>query len=149
MNAAQQLIVQQALAILEERAMYHTDVLTSPQLTKDFLRLRIGQLEHEEFWVVWLDAQHRVIAFEQMFRGTLTQTSVYPREIVKSALKHNAAACIFAHNHPSGNGEPSSADQALTKVLKQALELVDVRTLDHFVVPAYGQPVSFAERGLI
>ena len=95
-----------------------------------------------------LDAQHRLIAAEEMFRGTLTQTSVYPREVVKAALGHNAAAVIFAHNHPSGMAEPSRADELLTQALKQALSLVECKTLDHFVV-AGGKTTSFAERGLL
>jgi len=97
---------------------------------------------------VFLDAQHRVLASEELFRGTLTQTSVYPREIVKAALRHNAAAVIFAHNHPSGVAEPSRADEMLTTALKQALALVDVKVLDHFIV-AGGSVISFAERGLL
>lgn len=148
MNAAQELIVHQALAILEERACYKSDYLGSPSAVRDFLKLKIGALEHEEFWVVWLDAQNRVIQFEGMFRGTLTQASVYPREVVKTALKHNAASAIFAHNHPSGEPEPSRADEMLTKVLKDALALVDVRVLDHFVI-AGTKIMSFAERGLL
>lgn len=148
MNAAQELIVHQALAILEERACYKSDYLGSPSAVRDFLKLRIGALEHEEFWAVWLDAQNRVIQFEGMFRGTLTQASVYPREVVKTALKHNAAAVIFAHNHPSGVPEPSRADEVLTRTLKDALALVDVKVLDHFVV-AGAQITSFAERGLL
>jgi len=95
-----------------------------------------------------LDAQHRVIAFEELFRGTLTQTSVYPREVVKSALKHNAAAVIFAHNHPSGAAEPSHSDELLTRSLKTALALVDIQTLDHFII-AGSKVISFAERGLL
>jgi DNA repair protein RadC len=105
-------------------------------------------LEHEVFAVLFLDAQNRLIAYEELFRGTLTQTSVYPREIVKAALKHNAAGLILAHNHPSGVAEPSLQDQALTRTLAEALALVDVRVMDHFVV-AGGGTVSFAERGLI
>ena len=116
---------------------------------KDYLRLSLGGLEHEEFACVWLDAQHKVISIERIFRGTLTQTSVYPREIVKLALQHNAAAVIFAHNHPSGNSNPSTADELLTRALKDALALIDVRALDHFIITAHGQPVSFAERGLM
>lgn len=148
MNSAQELIVHQALAILEERARYKTDYLGSPAAVRDFLKLRIGALEHEEFWAVWLDAQNRVIQFEGMFRGTLTQASVYPREVVKTALKHNAAAVIFAHNHPSGVPEPSRADEVLTRTLKDALALVDVKVLDHFVV-TNTKLTSFAERGLL
>src|SRR5205085_11098996 len=111
-------------------------------------RLRIADREHEVFIVLFLDAQHRLISAEEMSRGTLTPTSVYPREVVKAELTHNAAAVIFAHNHPSGIAEPSRADELLTQALKQALALVDIRTLDHFVV-AGPQVVSFAERGLL
>ena len=106
-------------------------------------------LPHEVFFALWLDAQNRLIAGEELFRGTLTQTSVYPREVVKKALWHNAAAVVLAHNHPSGVSEPSSADQSLTRELKKALALVDVRVLDHFVVAGQSPVVSFAERGLI
>ena len=141
-------IVAGALRILEERAKYNRDVLASPSAVRDYLRLRLSSLEHEVFACVWLDAQHRVIAFDELFRGTLTQTSVYPREVVKSALRHNAAGVIFAHNHPSGVAEPSQADQILTDTLKRALALVEVKVLDHFIVGgAIG--LSFAERGLL
>jgi DNA repair protein RadC len=108
----------------------------------------IADREHEVFVVLFLDAQNRLIACEEMFRGTLTQTSVYPREVLKMALKHNAAAVIFAHNHPSGVAEPSRADEMLTQALKQSLAMVDCRTLDHFVVGGTSI-TSFAERGLI
>ena len=123
-------------------------VLTSPEAVRDYLRLSLNELPHEAFVVLFLDSQHRLIAADEMFRGTLAQTSVYPREIVKAALAHNAAAVIFAHNHPSGVAEPSRADELLTQALKQALALVDIRTLDHFVV-AGNRVVSFAERGLL
>ena len=122
--------------------------LSSPQDVKDYLRLEIGRLEHEVFCVVFLDAQHRIIELRQMFRGTVTQTSVYPREVVKESLALNAAAVILAHNHPSGAPEPSRADEYLTQTLKTALQLVDVRVLDHLVVTA-NVVVSFAERGLL
>lgn len=124
------------------------DALSSPRAVRDYLRLSIAGREHEVFVAMLLDAQHRVIACEELFRGTLTQTSVYPREIVKRALHHNAAAIIFAHNHPSGVAEPSRADEALTQSLRQALALVDVRVLDHFIVTT-GSVSSFAERGLL
>jgi len=124
------------------------DALNSPSLVRDYLRLKLGGLEHEMFCAVFLDTQHRVLAVEELFRGTLSQASVYPREVVKRALAHNAAAVIFAHNHPSGEAEPSSADKNLTNVLKSALALVDVGVLDHMVVTLH-QVVSFAERGLI
>jgi DNA repair protein RadC len=122
--------------------------LTSPQAVRDYLRLALGGREHEVFIVLFLDAQHRVLSSEELFRGTLTQTSVYPREIVKAALKANAAAVIFAHNHPSGVAEPSQADELLTRQLKEALSMVDVKVLDHFIV-AGRATLSFAERGLL
>jgi DNA repair protein RadC len=122
--------------------------LTSPGAVRDYLRLAIATREHEVFVCLWLDAQHRVIDIQELFRGTLTQTSVYPREIVKAALKANAAAVIFAHNHPSGAAQPSQADELLTRNLKEALALVEVKVLDHFIV-AGNQAISFAERGLL
>lgn len=125
------------------------DALGSPQAVRDWLRLHLGQLPHEVFVALWLDAQNRLIASEELFRGTLTQTSVYPREVVKRALTQNAAAVILAHNHPSGVAEPSSADEVLTSALKQALGLVDVKVLDHFIVVGGATPLSFAERGLL
>jgi DNA repair protein RadC len=123
-------------------------LLTSPGAVRDYLRLAIGARRHEVFVCIWLDAQHRVIRFDEPFRGTLTQTSVYPREIVKAALEVNAAAVIFAHNHPSGAAQPSQADELLTRSLKEALALVDIKVLDHFIV-AGNQAISFAERGLV
>ena len=124
------------------------EAFASPESVKQFLQLRLGAKRHEVFAVIFLDAQNRLIEMEELFRGTLTQTSVYPREVVKAALERNAAAVIFAHNHPSGVAEPSRADELLTQSLKSALDLIDVRTLDHFVV-AGARVVSFAERGLI
>ncbi|HLS86917.1 MAG TPA: DNA repair protein RadC [Burkholderiales bacterium] len=122
--------------------------LTSPAAVRDYLRLALGSRPHEVFVCLWLDAQHRVTKCEELFRGTLTQTSVYPREVVKAALAVNAAAVIFAHNHPSGVAQPSQADELLTRNLRDALSLVDVRVLDHFIV-AGPQALSFAERGLL
>ena len=122
--------------------------IASPADAKAFVSLRLGDRQHEVFAVVFVDAQHRVIEYRELFRGTLTQTSVYPREIVKEALELNAAAVLLSHNHPSGVGEPSRADELLTQTLKSALALVDVRVLDHLVV-AGGHCVSFAERGLL
>jgi DNA repair protein RadC len=122
--------------------------LSSPQAVRDYLRLVLEARPYEVFVVLSLDAQNRLIALDELFRGTLSQTSVYPREVVKLALAHNAAALIFAHNHPSGVAEPSRADELLTTALKQALGLVDVTVLDHFVV-GRGTTVSFAERGLL
>jgi DNA repair protein RadC len=142
-------IISRALKILEYRAKYSDNLsVSSPDAARDFCRLKLGGLPHEVFGVLWLDAQNRLIAFEEMFRGTLTQTSVYPREVVKTALARNAAAVILTHNHPSGIAEPSMADQTLTQALKSALALVDVKVLDHLVVSASGVS-SFAERGLI
>lgn len=120
--------------------------LNSPQAVKQYLQLLLGGRAYEAFAVLFLDVKNRLIACEELFRGTLTHTSVYPREVVKAALAHNAASVILAHNHPSGTPEPSTADQTLTQALKQALMLVDVRVLDHFVVA--GKHVhSFAEHG--
>ena len=126
----------------------HQDALSSPASVRDYLRMTLAGRDYEVFMVLFLDAQHRVIQPEEMFRGTLTQTSVYPREVVKRSLVNNAAAVIFAHNHPSGVAEPSHADELLTRSLKQALALVDVIVLDHFVV-AGSRVMSFAERGLL
>lgn len=126
----------------------HRDALSSPEAVRDYLRLALSHLPYEAFLGLFLDSQNRLIAARELFRGTLSQTSVYPREVVKAALAHNAAGVVFAHNHPSGVAEPSRADELLTVSLKQALALVDIRTLDHFVV-AGSRVVSFAERGLL
>lgn len=151
LGAAKYAQLQAALEIARRTLREKLDsgaALSAPGAVRDYLRLTLHGRPHEVFIVVFLDAQHRVTASEELFRGTLTQTSVYPREVVKRALHHNAAAVIFAHNHPSGVAEPSRADEALTVALKQALALVDVRVLDHFVVAGDGA-LSFAERGLI
>jgi len=141
-------VIAAALEILRNR-MSARRALSSPRAVRDYLRITLtDNLGHEVFWCVFVDAQHRVIAAEELFRGTLTQTSVYPREVVKAALRHNAAAVIFAHNHPSGVAEPSHADEILTRSLKSALALVDVQVLDHFII-AEGRAMSFAERGLL
>ena len=147
-RTADDAIIAHAIAILEKRMYRERVALNAPQAVRDYLRLAIAEREHEVFCVLWLDAQHRVIAHEELFRGTLMQTSVYPREVVKAALKANAAAVIFAHNHPSGVAEPSQADELLTRKLKDALALVDVKVLDHFIV-AGRATLSFAERGLL
>ncbi len=142
-------LIKKALRILENGLRGEGQpLLTSPGAVRDYLRLRIGKREHEVFLGIWLDAQHRAIAFEELFRGTLTQTSVYPREVVKAALAVNAAAVIFAHNHPSGVAQPSQSDELLTRNLKEALSLVDVKVLDHFIV-AGTAALSMAERGLL
>ena len=123
-------------------------VMSSPQQVKDFLRLQLAHEGQEVFAVMFLDVQNQLLQFEPMFRGTLSQTSVYPREVVKRALAVQASAVILAHNHPSGIAEPSRADEFLTQTLKQALQLIDVRVIDHLVVGG-DQAISFAERGLL
>ena len=142
--AAVREIARRALA----QQLREAPVFDFPQKVKDFVALHLGALAHEVFGVLFLDSQHRLIEMQELFRGTLAQTSVYPREVVKRALALNAAAVVLAHNHPSGVAEPSRADEALTHALRSALALVDVRVLDHFVV-APGTVVSFAERGLL
>ncbi len=140
-------VLSQAWTVLADRVKPGAS-LSSPQDVKDFLRLEIGHLEHEVFGVVFVDSQHRLIEMQQMFRGTVSQTSVYPREVVKEALKLNAAAVLLFHCHPSGLAEPSRADEYLTQTLKSALSLVDVRVLDHLIV-GHTTVTSMAERGLI
>jgi DNA repair protein RadC len=142
-----QAVIEMARRALDEK-MKQTDALNSPQAVRDYLRLTLARLPHEVFVAVFLTAQNRVIVVEELFRGTLTQTSVYPREIVKRALAHNAASVILAHNHPSGEASPSAADRSLTKALAEALALIDVRVLDHFIV-APGASLSFAEQGML
>ncbi|MBK9160810.1 MAG: DNA repair protein RadC [Nitrosomonadales bacterium] len=142
-----QAVLEMSRRALKEEVL-QGDALNSPRAVRDYLKLLLGGRQQEVFMVLFLDSQHRVIASEELFHGTLAQTSVYPREVVKRALAHNAAAVILAHNHPSGVAEPSQADRLLTDALQQALNLVDVRVLDHFVV-AGEQPLSFAEKGLI
>ena len=142
----------QAVLEMSRRALkeeiQREDALNSPRAVRDYLQLLLGGRQQEIFLVIFLDSQHRVIASEELFHGTLNQTSVYPREVVKRALAHNAAAVILAHNHPSGVAQPSQSDHMLTDTLKQALSVVDVRILDHFIV-AVGQTMSFAEKGLL
>ncbi|PKO39362.1 MAG: hypothetical protein CVU31_17335 [Betaproteobacteria bacterium HGW-Betaproteobacteria-4] len=129
--------------------MAKRDSFTSPGKVRDWLRLKLASRGHEIFMALWLDAQNRLLKADELFSGTLTQTSVYPREVVKAALANNAAAVILAHNHPSGIAEPSRADEMLTRSLKDALALVDVKVLDHFIVAGNTPPLSFAERGLL
>jgi DNA repair protein RadC len=140
-------VLQAAQRVLLERVR-NLELLSSPEAVKDFLRVRLGTLEHEMFAVIHLDAQHRVIEYVEMFRGTVTQTSVYPREVVKEVLARNTASVVLVHNHPSGAAQPSRADEALTQTLKSALALVDVRVLDHMVV-AGPSVLSMAEKGLM
>jgi DNA repair protein RadC len=146
-RADEDAVIARALEILSRRTRTGS-CLHSPQDAKDQVRLAIGGEDREHFGVLFLDAQHRVIAWEVLFTGSLSQTSVYPREVVKAALMHNAGAVILAHNHPAGSTEPSRSDEHLTQTLKSALALVDVRVLDHFVVSTSGL-TSFAERGLL
>lgn len=122
--------------------------LTSPQKTRDYLMTRLATREFETFCLIYLDNRHRLIACEDLFRGTIDGASVHPREVVKEALRHNAAAVILAHNHPSGVAEPSHADELITRRLREALQLVDIRVLDHLIV-AGNETVSFAERGIL
>lgn len=140
--------IRAAVALLERRMRKPGGALSSPQDVKTLLVLQLADLEHEEFGVLWLDAQNRLIQDDRLFRGTPTQTSVYPREIVKAALARNAAGAILYHNHPSGTTEPSRADTFLTETLKAALALVDVKVLDHIIVGGT-DTASFAERGLL
>lgn len=139
-----------ASMVMEERMLYGSrDALTTPNAVRDYLRMRLSTLEREVFLCIWLDSQHRVIECEEAFRGTLGHTAVHVREVVKTALRLNAAAVIFAHNHPSGVPTPSRADELLTRNLKEALALVDVRTLDHMIVAPGAEVLSMAERGLV
>jgi len=140
--------VLQAARRLLGQQLHGREVLSSPQVVRDFLRVKLGALEHEVFSVLMLDAQNRLIEYVELFRGTVSQASVYPREVVKESLARNAAALILVHNHPSGVAEPSRADEHLTQTLKAALALVDVRVLDHLIV-AGSDVLSFAERGLL
>lgn len=148
-SAKDETIIHQALAILDSRLRTQDEVcITCPEDTRRFLRLQLAEREAEVFCVLFLTNRHRVIAFEEMFRGTIDGATVHPREVVKAALRHNCAAVILAHNHPSGVAEPSRADEVLTRRLSSALELVDIRVLDHLIVG--GQDItSFAERGLL
>lgn len=144
LNAAREL-VRRGL----EEGLQARDCFSSPGAVRDYLRTAIAPLQHEVFYVLYLDTQHRLIAAREEFRGTLTQTPVYPREIVKRALSYNTCSCVvLAHNHPSCVGEPSHADKVLTQQLKSALALVDIRVLDHFIV-AGPRVTSMAELGLI
>ena len=140
-------IIEQALELLA-CDIRHTDTLSCPDAVRDYLRFLLADRPHEVFAVVFLDAQNKVLATEELFRGTLTQTSVYPREVVIEALMRQAAAVILCHNHPSGSAVPSRADEALTQTLKSALALVDVRVLDHLIVTR-SKLTSFAEEGLL
>lgn len=141
-------IIHQAITLLEQRIFKAGPMLNSPTTVRDYLHLKLVGEPNEVFAVVFLDTQHQVLAYEPMFKGTVDQTSVYPRVVVQRALALNASAVILAHQHPSGVTEPSSADRALTDRLKAALTMVDVRVVDHFIV-GKGTPYSFAESGLL
>lgn len=144
--ASAQQTIRKALTLLERQLREPGTPFTTSSSVRDWLRLHLSTPEREEFIVLFLDNQHRLIAHETLFRGTINSMTVYPREVVKAALKHNAAAVVLAHNHPSGHAEPSDADRRITENLKQALELVDIRLPDHLVVGGM-DIVSFAERG--
>ncbi|WP_297451479.1 DNA repair protein RadC [Ferrovum sp.] len=141
-------VIQKALDVLALRIKKPESFLNKPEDVRDFLRIKLAGLEHEIFSIVFLNSQRGVITVEELFRGTLSQTTVYPREILKRVMHHNAAAVILAHNHPSGIAEPSHADKYLTETLRKTFSLIDVAVLDHFIV-AGTEYVSFAERGLI
>lgn len=140
-------IIAQALNILASRVI-GGNALSQPSDVREYLIVALAGLEHEAFCVLYLTSQHNIIAFEQLFRGTIDAASVYPREVVKGALAHNAAAVIFAHNHPSGVAEPSSADRRITERLVAALALIDIRVLDHMIVGGT-DITSFSEQGLL
>ncbi|MFV1983574.1 MAG: DNA repair protein RadC [Thiohalomonadales bacterium] len=129
-------------------SMIKSDILTDPAATKQFLHAKLRDYDHEVFAALYLDSQHQVIHFEELFQGSIASATVYPREVVKNALKHNAATVIFAHNHPSGIAEPSQADQQITQKLKSALALIDIQVLDHIII-GDSDCTSFAERGLL
>jgi DNA repair protein RadC len=140
-------VLDRAQALLAQRYRVGSPVLTSPALTREFLRFHLGTSEHEIFGVLHLDSRHRLIAVENLFRGTINGASVHPREVVKAALTHNAAALVLFHNHPSGESMPSAADELITRRLKEALALVDIRVLDHMIIAE--SIYSFAESGLL
>jgi len=145
-------VIKYACTVLEQRLAYRTDpenvTISSPDASRRYLMLKLGEREQEVFAVMFLDNRHRLIKYEELFYGTIDGASVHPREVVKAALRHNAAALIIAHNHPSGVPEPSRADESITRRLKEALAIVDIRVLDHIVVGGT-EITSFAERGLI
>lgn len=148
-RADEDVLIRQAMTILERRMRRVQDpqALTSPDLTRRYLQLRLGMLEHEVFGILWLDNKHRMLAIEELFRGTIDGASIHPREVVKAGLRTNAVAAIAWHNHPSGDSAPSQADRQVTVRLRDALKLVEIRLLDHFIV---GETcTSFAEQGLL
>lgn len=140
--------VLQAAQLVLKQQLRGQPVMDSPTVVRQYLKMKLSMLEHEVFGVLMLDSQNRLIEYVELFRGTVNQTSVYPREVIKETLARNASALVMVHNHPSGNKEPSRADEQLTKTLAAALKLVDIRVLDHLIV-AGDDMLSFAERGLI
>ena len=146
--ASERELVKVALQIAEAGMNGKLEELTSPEATKVFLKLKLASHPYEVFSCLFLDNRHQVIVFDEIFRGTINGASVYPREVVRECMKHNAAAVVFAHNHPSGMAEPSQADIRITQRLTEALRLIDVRVLDHIII-GEGEPFSFAEGGLI
>jgi DNA repair protein RadC len=146
--AHDQQLVAEAIRCLEQRYLVKEDCLTSPEATRDYLKLRLAGVPYEVFAVLLLDNRHHVLRYMELFRGTIDGASVHPREVVRKVMETNAAAVIFAHNHPSGIAEPSQADLRITQRLKDALALIDVRVLDHFIV-GEGRGTSLAERGLL
>ncbi|MEA1048398.1 DNA repair protein RadC [Lamprobacter modestohalophilus] len=148
LDAQDQQLVAEAIRCLEAHYQVNGDVLNSPDATRDYLKLKLFGLSYEVFAVLYLDSRHRVIQYRELFRGTIDGASVHPREVVKECLHWNAAAVILAHNHPSGVAEPSQADLQITQKIKDALNLIEVRVLDHLIV-GEGIGVSMAERGLL
>ena len=140
-------VLHRAQALIAQRYRAGSPVMSSPALTREFLRVRLGACEHEIFGILHLDGRHRLIAVEDLFRGTISSASVHPREVVKAVLAQNAAAVLLFHNHPSGISEPSAADELITRRLKEALALIDVRILDHLIIAE--SIFSFAEHGLL
>jgi DNA repair protein RadC len=141
-------VIRDAIAVIEARYLVRGDHLTSPGMVRDYLRLQLTGCLAEVFSCIWLNSKHQVLAYDELFHGTIDQSSIYPREVVRRALELNAAAVILAHNHPSGSTTPSPADLTITARLQSVLALVDVRLLDHFIV-GDGEPLSLAERGLL
>ena len=146
--ASKEAVIEAAIGFLEENGRTYGEALNSPSRTAEYLRLRIGAAEREVFTVIYLNNQHQIIATEDMFFGTIDGAAVYPREVARRALEHNAAAAIFGHNHPSGVAEPSHADRRITERLQSGLALLDIRVLDHLIVTE-GSSYSFAEHGLL
>ncbi len=142
-------VLEQAEAILQARMMRLSDALLNPVSVIEFLKVRLGALVREEFHAIWLDTQHRVLAVDRLFLGSIDSSTIHPREVVRAAIKHNAAAVIFAHNHPSGVTEPSDADRLITHRLSASLGMIDVRVLDHFVIGGNAKPASLAAMGWV